>query len=97
MPVDENTVKHVAYLARLKVPDDELAKVAAELESVCQWAEHLKEVNTDGIEPLTSVLDIDTPLIYREDKVTDGNIRDKLMDLAKESQDGYYVVPQVVE
>lgn len=97
MPVDENTVKHIAYLARLKVPDEELSKVAEEMESVCQWAEHLKEVNTDGIEPLTSVLDIDTPLIYRQDEISDGNVRDDLMKLAKENQDGYYVVPQVVE
>ncbi len=97
MAVDINTVKHVAFLARLKVPDDELQQVADELEGVCQWAEHLKEVDTEGVEPLTSVLDIDTPLIYREDVVSDGNIRDNLMAEARENQDGYYVVPQVVE
>lgn len=97
MAVDVNTVKHIAYLARLKVPEDELQTVADELEGVCQWAEHLKEVNTDNVEPLTSVLDIDTPLIYREDVVSDGNIRDNLMSQAKEEHEGYYVVPQVVE
>ena len=97
MAVDVNTVRHVAFLARLKVPENELQQVADELEGVCQWAEHLKEVNTEGVEPLTSVLDIDTPLIYREDVVSDGGIRDNLMDCAKENQDGYYVVPQVVE
>lgn len=97
MAVDVYTVKHVAFLARLKVPDDELQQVADELEGVCKWAEHLKEVDTEGVEPLTSVLDIDTPLIYREDVVSDGKIRDNLMSQAKENQDGYYVVPQVVE
>jgi aspartyl-tRNA(Asn)/glutamyl-tRNA(Gln) amidotransferase subunit C len=97
MPVDINTVKQVAYLARLKVPDSDLEKVAKELESLCQWAEHLKEVDTEFVEPLTSVLDKDMPLIYREDKVTEGGIRDELMSLAKENEDGYYEVPQVVE
>ncbi|MBR7158159.1 MAG: Asp-tRNA(Asn)/Glu-tRNA(Gln) amidotransferase subunit GatC [Alphaproteobacteria bacterium] len=97
MPVDIATVKQVAYLARLKVPDSDLEKVAEELDSLCEWAEHLKQVNTDGVEPLTSVLDKDMPLIYRQDEVSDGNKQEELMKCAKVSADGFYVVPRMVE
>ncbi len=97
MPVDIATVKQVAYLARLKVPESDLEKVAEELDSLCEWAEHLKQVNTDGVEPLTSVLDKDMPLICRQDKVTDGKEEAQLIKCAKVSADGFYVVPRMVE
>ncbi len=95
MPVDIETVRRVANLARVKVPDTELETLAVELSNILDWIEQLNEVDTSDIEPMASVND--TKLRWREDKVIDGDIPDKVISNAPESQDGMFSVPKVVE
>jgi aspartyl-tRNA(Asn)/glutamyl-tRNA(Gln) amidotransferase subunit C len=52
-------------------------------------------VNTDGVEPLATV--IDQKLRLRDDVVTEGNIRDELLANAPEAQHGFFAVPKVIE
>jgi aspartyl-tRNA(Asn)/glutamyl-tRNA(Gln) amidotransferase subunit C len=56
MSVDQATVKRVARLARLKVKDEDLPKLAGELNSILGWIEQLNEVDVSKVEPLTSVV-----------------------------------------
>lgn len=95
MSLDINTVKKVARLARLRTTDAEAEKLAGELSSILKMVEQLNEVNTDGIEPMTSVIEMLAPL--REDKVTDGGIPEKILANAPEATAGFFVVPKVVE
>ncbi|HIJ45014.1 MAG TPA: aspartyl/glutamyl-tRNA amidotransferase subunit C, partial [Rhodospirillaceae bacterium] len=58
MPLDQTTVRKIAFLARVKVPEDELDHLAAELSQIIGWVEQLAEVDTDGIAPMTVVADM---------------------------------------
>ena len=95
MSVDAATVRHIARLARIAVTDAEVEALAPELNNILGWVEQLGEVNTDGVEPLTAV--IDQKLRLREDVVNDGNIRDQVLANAPEAQHGFFAVPKVIE
>jgi aspartyl-tRNA(Asn)/glutamyl-tRNA(Gln) amidotransferase subunit C len=93
--LDEATVARIARLARIAVPEDELAPLATELSHILKWIEQLNEVDTEGVPPMTSVAAM--KLAWREDRVTDGGRPEAILANAPERQDGYFVVPKVVE
>ena len=95
MNVDEKTVHRIARLARIKITDAEAKSLPGELTGILDWVKMLDEVNTDGVEPLTSVVAMDLRL--REDKVTDGNIGADITKNAAMTEDNFFVVPKVVE
>ena len=95
MSVDTATVRHIARLARLKMSDAEVEAMVPELNNILGWVEQLGEVNTDGVEPLTAVIDL--ALRLREDRVTDGGIRDEVLANAPDAQHGFFAVPKVIE
>ena len=95
MSIDKETARRVAHLARIEVNEAELEPLAAELSGILGWVEQLAEVNVEGVEPMTSV----TPmrLKWREDVVTDGGIRDRVLANAPDTRAGFFTVPKVVE
>ncbi len=95
MSVDQNTVRHIARLARIAVRDDELSALAGELNSILDWVEQLGEVDTNGVEPMTSAVAVTMKM--RDDVVTSGNLQKEVTENAFGSEDGFYVVPRVVE
>ena len=95
MSVSSEQVRHIAKLARIAMSDEELERLVPEINNILGWVEQLSEVNTDGVEPLTAV--IDQQLRLRDDVVNDGNIRDKILLNAPEAQHGFFAVPKVIE
>jgi aspartyl-tRNA(Asn)/glutamyl-tRNA(Gln) amidotransferase subunit C len=95
MSIDKNTVGKIARLARIKVTEEEKEVLSKELSSILSMIEELNAVNTEGVEPLTSVVQMQP--YQREDKVTDGGIPDKILANAPEQAAGFFVVPKVVE
>ena len=95
MSVDKNTVRKVARLARIAVPEERLEPLAAELNGILAWIEQLNEVDVQGVEAMTTPVKMTLPM--REDVVSDGNIRDKVLANAPKTEDGFFVVPKVVE
>lgn len=95
MAVDKATVAHIAQLARIRVPEAEQEALAAELSNILRWIEQLGELDTEGVEPMTSVVEV--RLAQRPDRVTDGGCRDEILRNAPESAHGFFVVPKVVE
>ena len=95
MSVNADQVRHVAKLARIAMSDAEVDALVPELNNILCWVEQLAEVNTDGVEPLTAVIDIPTRL--RDDVVTDRDIRDKVLLNAPDAQHGFFAVPKVIE
>jgi aspartyl-tRNA(Asn)/glutamyl-tRNA(Gln) amidotransferase subunit C len=95
MSVDKDTVKKIARLARLDVPEERQEQIAGELQAILSWIEELSVVDTANIEPLASVTGHSLPL--RVDKVTDGNKVDDILANAPEQASGFFVVPKVVE
>jgi aspartyl-tRNA(Asn)/glutamyl-tRNA(Gln) amidotransferase subunit C len=95
MSLDKATVARIARLARLEVPDDQLETVAGELRHILAFVEQLNEVNTQGVEPMTAVVEMN--LRMRPDKVTEGGDPEKVLANAPERAGNYFVVPKVVE
>ena len=95
MSLDKDTVKQIAYLARIRVADEKLEPLAGELSSILDWIEQLQELDTDGVEPMASVSDVTLP--QRKDVVTDGNCQGAVIQNAPDPEDGFYTVPKVVE
>ena len=95
MAVDAATVRKVARLARIAVPEENLEPMAQEISGILQWIEQLGEVDTDGVEPMTSAVAAVLPL--REDVVSDGDVVDKVVLNAPKTADGFFIVPKVVE
>lgn len=95
MSLDKEAVAHIARLARIAVPDSGLEALAGELNGILRWVEQLREVDTDGVEPMAGVVRMRLP--RRPDLVTDGNIREQVLANAPETAQGFFVVPKVVE
>ncbi len=95
MALDKDTVRKIASLARIRVPEEALGPLAGELNNIIGWVEQLSEVDTDAVEPMTSVADLTLPM--RADEVTDGNVTEKVLANAPDRQDAFYAVPKVVE
>ena len=95
MAIDAATVRKVAKLARISEAEERLAPLAAELNGIMAWIEQLGEVDTDGVEPMASSVDLKLPM--REDVVTDGGDASRVLSNAPKTVDGFFVVPKVVE
>lgn len=95
MSLDTETVKKIAFLARVRVPEDQLNQLASELSGILGWIEQLAEVDTGGVEPMTSVAAMAPH--ERDDVVSDGRRRDAVLANAPQAIDDYYAVPKVVE
>lgn len=95
MSLDKATVRNIANLARIEVRDEELDHLAGELSNILHFVEQLAEVNTDGVEPMTSVAAMTLPM--RRDAITDGGQPDAVLRNAPEAEDGFFTVPKVVE
>ncbi|MDX1737960.1 MAG: Asp-tRNA(Asn)/Glu-tRNA(Gln) amidotransferase subunit GatC [Alphaproteobacteria bacterium] len=95
MSLDKATVAKIAKLARIRVPEEQLEPLAGELNGIMDWIDQLGEVDTDGVEPMTSA--IDHEMYQRDDVVTDGGYPDRVLGNSKEAALGFYTVPKVVE
>jgi aspartyl-tRNA(Asn)/glutamyl-tRNA(Gln) amidotransferase subunit C len=95
MSVNTQQVRHIAKLARIAMSDAEVEAMVPELNNILGWVEQLGEVDTEGVEPLTAV--IDQKLRLRDDAVTDGNIRDAVLANAPAAEHGFFAVPKVIE
>ena len=95
MSVDQATVKRVARLARIKVKDEDVPRLAGELNEILAFVEQLNEVDVSGVEPLTSVVAMKMKM--RDDVVTDGGIPKDVTKNAPATEDDFFMVPKVVE
>ena len=95
MTIDLKTIKHISKLSRISVDDKKADKLAGDLNSIFDFIEKLNELNTDNVEPLTSVAE--TTLKLRADEVKSENIRDQILKNSPEENEDFFVVPRVVE
>jgi aspartyl-tRNA(Asn)/glutamyl-tRNA(Gln) amidotransferase subunit C len=95
MSVDAATVRRIAHLARIAVAEDEVEHLRGELNAILAFVEQLSEVDVEGVEPMTSVMPME--MKKRPDEVTDGGIPDDILKNAPAAEDGFFVVPKVVE
>lgn len=95
MSVDQATVRRIAHLSRIAVEPADLPHLQGEINSMLAFVEELSAVNVDGIAPMTSVMPM--KLRLRADVVTDGEIMASVVKNAPMSEDGFFMVPKVIE
>ena len=95
MSIDKETVKKIASLSRIAITEAEADACVPELNQILGWVEQLGEVDCSKVEPMTAV--IPNKLRLREDVVTDGEIRDKILANAPMADHGFFAVPKVIE
>ena len=95
MTIDLKTIKHISKLSRISVDDEKAKKLAGDMNTIFDFIEKLNELNTDNIEPLTSVAE--TTLKLRVDEVKSGNIREQVLKNSPDKNEDFFVVPRVVE
>ena len=95
MTIDNETVKRVAFLSRLKIEDDKIEDTKNEFNKIINWMSELDEVDTSSVEPLVSVND--NKLTLREDDVVDGNKSEAILANAPIKEYSYFVVPKVID
>jgi len=95
MSVDQAAVRRIAHLARIAVTDAEVPHLQSEINAILAFVEDLAKVDVEGVEPMTSVIPMKLPM--REDVVTDGEIQALVLANAPLTEDGFFLVPKVVE
>ena len=95
MTIDLKTIKHISKLSRISVDEQKSEKLVGDLNSIFEFIEKLNELNTDKVEPLTSVAE--TTLKFRSDEVKSENIREQIIKNSPEDNEDFFVVPKVVE
>lgn len=100
MSIDRATVAKIASLARIRMGDDELDRMAPELSQILDWVEQLGEVDTSGVEPMTAVIPNHLRLrddVVDADPLTGGGMRDAVLANAPAAEHGFFGVPKVIE
>ena len=95
MTINLKTIKHISKLSRISVDDEKAKKLAGDMNSIFDFIEKLKELDTNNVEPLTSVAE--TTLKLRIDEVKSGNIREQVLKNSPDENEDFFVVPRVVE
>ena len=95
MSVDAATIRRIARLARIALPEADVPAMQGEVNAILGFVEQLSEVNVEGVEPMTSVVSV--KMRRRQDVVTDGEIAGDVTANAPVSEDNFYLVPKVVE
>ncbi len=95
MSLDKATVAKVANLARIRVEEEKLDPLAAELNAILGWVEQLGEVDTENVKPMTSVAEMQ--LRWRQDEITDGGYQEQVVANAPSKDEGFFAVPKVIE
>ena len=95
MSVDRATVRRIARLARLAVTEEEEVRLEQEVSGILDWVAQLDEIDTSAVPPMTRVASI--TMTMRKDEVTDGFCAADILKNAPQADDGYFVVPKIVE
>ena len=95
MTINLKTIKHISKLSRISIDDEKAKKLAGDMNSIFDFIEKLKELDTNNVEPLTSVAE--TTLRLRIDEVKSGNIREQVLKNSPDENEDFFVVPRVVE
>lgn len=93
--IDEYTIEHVGVLAQLELTPDEKRQAREDMAAMVAYVEKLKELNTDGVEPLAHLFPVGN--VFREDEVTTFDGRQQMLEGAPQCRDNLYVVPRTID
>ena len=97
MSVDKDNVLKIANLSKISFKDHEIEKILVDLNQIIEWVDQLAEVDTDKISPTFSSFENDKGMKKREDVVNDGDCREDITINAPNSEEGFFLVPKVID
>ncbi len=95
MKIDKNSIKKIAHLARLEFDESSAEKMSKDMSQILDWIEKLNELNTDNVEPLTTMSS--EVNVMREDKVGSHLDHEAGLKNAPKRDSDYFRVPKVME
>ena len=93
--IERKDVMNIAKLSRLSLTDEEVGLYSSQLNGILQYVEKLKELDTEGIDPTSHVLDLRN--VMREDKAVPSLPVEDVLKNAPDRKDGFYRVPRIIE
>ena len=93
--ISSETMDYVGILAKLELPLEEKEAARKDMERMLDYIDQLNELDTSQTEPLSHVFPVNN--VFREDVVTNGDEREKILKNAPEQKDGAFKVPKTVE
>ena len=95
MKIDRALLDKIAHLSRLDFDEKDAEKMMKDMTEIVEWVEKLKEVDTDGVEPLTTMsFEVN---VLREDKVMPHMPHEAALKNAPKKDDQFFRVPKVLE
>lgn len=89
--ISDETIEYVGILAKLELSEAEKEQAKADMGRMLDYIDKLGELDTDGVEPMSHVFSVEN--VFREDVVTNGDDRERLLSNAPQEKDGMFVVP----
>jgi aspartyl-tRNA(Asn)/glutamyl-tRNA(Gln) amidotransferase subunit C len=89
--IDREQVLHVARLARLRLSDEEVERMSGELSSILEHVDRISELDLEGVEPTSHVVDLEN--VLREDEPRPSWPREQILEPAPDPAEGAFRVP----
>lgn len=93
--INDETIEYVGILAKLELSDEEKEQAKSDMGRMLDYIDKLGELDTTDVEPMSHVFSVEN--VFREDVVTNGDERERLMSNAPQEKDGMFVVPRTFE
>ncbi len=93
--ISDETIEYVGILAKIELSDEEKEQAKKDMGNMLDYIDKLNELDTEGVEPMSHVFPVDN--VFREDVVTNGDDREKILSNAPEEKDGAFVVPKTFD
>jgi aspartyl-tRNA(Asn)/glutamyl-tRNA(Gln) amidotransferase subunit C len=95
MKINREHLDKIAHLARLEFEEKDAEKMMSDMTAIVGWVEKLKEVDTEGVEPLTTMsYEIN---VLREDEIREHLSHERALINAPKKDKDYFRVPKVIE
>lgn len=93
--ISDETIEYVGILAKLELSEEEKEQAKSDMGRMLDYIDKLGELDTTDVEPMSHVFSVQN--VFREDVVTNGDERERLLSNAPEEKDGMFVVPKTFE
>ena len=93
--MDKKTINKIANLAKIEIEESKIDGIINNIEKILNLVDEMNKVNTDEVEPMSHPLNLKQ--FMRDDKITEINNRDEYQNKNKNTQDGYYKVPKIID
>ena len=92
--IDEKMLDHLGVLSKLELKEEERKKTCEDISDMLKYIDKLNELDTEGADPLVQIIPMEN--VFRQDKISNKNEKDKMLANAPQKKDGQYVVPRTI-